>query len=207
MRKLILSMHMSLDGFVEGPAKDMSWMQPDDDEQWKELFAMLNNVDLFLLGRGMWKEYRNYWTKAVAEPGFSNNEVRYAKLAAKTPHIIFSKSLQKTGWPNASIAGGNLYKTVRKLKQQPGKDIQIVGGAKFAAALIDSGLIDEYRMSIDPVILAKGKSIFSKLLNRHGLKMIALKKLHNGVVISRYTQLDTRDTMKVSPKKRRGNGS
>jgi dihydrofolate reductase len=197
MRKLILSMHMSLDGFVEGPNKDMSWMQTDDKEDWDNLFPIIKNVDLFLVGRGMWKGYRDYWTKALTEPGFSDNEVKYAKLAAKTPHIIFSGSLKQTGWSNATIAGGDLKKTIMKLKKQPGKDIQVWGGARFAASLIDSGLIDEYRMLIEPVILAKGKSIFSRLVNRHGLKLDELKKLQNGVIVTRYTQLDTRDTEKV----------
>ncbi len=197
MRKLILSMHLSLDGFVEGPNKDMSWMQTDDKEDWDNLFMIIKNVDLFLLGRGMWKGYRDYWTKALTEPGFSENEVRYAKLAAKTPHIIFSNSLKQTGWTNATITGGDLKKAIAKLKKQPGKDIQVWGGARFAASLIDSGLIDEYRMLIEPVILAKGKSIFSKLMNRHALELEELKKLKSGVIVARYTQLDTRDTEKV----------
>jgi len=64
MRKLILSTNASLDGYIEGKNGDMSWMQPDDDDTWDDLFGMLkNNVDLFLLGRGMWAEYRNYCKK------------------------------------------------------------------------------------------------------------------------------------------------
>jgi dihydrofolate reductase len=85
MRKLILSMQVSLDGYVEGPKGDMSWMQTDDDESWKNLFEeLVNNVDLCLLGAGMWVEYRDYWKKALAEPAnFSQHEVAYAKFAEK----------------------------------------------------------------------------------------------------------------------------
>lgn len=203
MRKLILSMQMSLDGFAEGPKKDMSWMQPDNDEQWNYLFAMLKKVDLFVLGRGMWKEYRDYWTRALQQPGFTANEIKYAKLAAQTAHIVFSKTLTQSGWPNATIASGGLKKTIIKLKQQLGKDIQIVGGAKFAAALIDSGLVDEYRLCINPVIVAKGKSLFSKLVNRHRLQLKEVKEIPPGLVLVNYIRLDTVDANKVVAKKRR----
>jgi len=204
MRKLVLSMQMSLNGFAEGPKKDMSWMQPDTEEQWNNLFAMLKNVDLFVMGRGMWKEYRDYWTRALDQPGFSSSEVKYATLATQTPHIVFSKTLQQSGWPNATIARGDLKRTITQLKQQPGKNIQIVGGAKFAAALIDTGLVDEYRLCINPVIVAKGKSIFSKLLNRHNLQLKAITALTPGLVLLHYIQLDTVDAEKVKSKKRRG---
>jgi len=203
MRKLILSMHMSLDGFVASPNKDMSWMQTDNDEEWEGLFAMVKNMDLFLLGRGMWKEYRDYWTKAFTGPGFSENEVKYAKLAVKKKHLIFSKTLKQTGWENAEVISGDLKKTVTKLKQQPGKDIQVVGGARFAGSLIDSGLIDEYRLLIEPVILAKGISFFSKLVNRHRLEIKDVKKQQNGVVVVRYVQMDTSNTEGVKPGKKK----
>ncbi len=203
MRKLILSINISVDGFVEAVNKDMSWLQPDDKEQWKELFNMLKNVDLFLLGRGMWKEYRDYWTKALDEPGFSAEEIKYAKLAINTQHIIFSTTLKKSGWPNAKIMQGDLKEEVLKFKQQPGKSIQIVGGAKFAAALIDSGLIDEYRFSVNPAILAKGKSIFTGLKNRHSLQLTRVKQLRCGVTVLCLNQQTTVDASKVKPVKRR----
>jgi dihydrofolate reductase len=151
----------------------------------------------------MWKEYRDYWTNALSGTGGTANEIKYAKLASQTPHIIFSKSLKQSGWPNANINSGNLNKAISKLKKQPGKDIQIVGGAKFAAALIDSGLVDEYHLNIEPVILAKGKSVFAKLINRNTLRLTAVNKFQNGVVHVVYEQLDSRNTDKAKPGKRR----
>jgi dihydrofolate reductase len=123
MRKLILSMQVSLDGYAEGPNGDMSWMQPDDDEQWNDLFKMLkDNVDLFLLGAGMWPEYRDYWKKALASPAdFSDHELEYAKLAGKTQHIVFSKTLKNAGWENTIINNGDIAAEVKKIKEQPGK--------------------------------------------------------------------------------------
>jgi dihydrofolate reductase len=203
MRKLILKMHVSLDGFVAGPNNDMSWMQPDDEEEWDELFRAIENVDLFLLGGGMWEEYRDYWKKALTGDGFSAGETRYARLAAQTPHIVFSSSIKDAGWQNATIETGDLEQIVGRLKTAPGKDIQIVGGAALAASLIDSGLVDEYQIWVEPAIVGQGKSFFHNLKTRHRLTQQTVNKLQNGVVIITYTQLDSADALAVDAKKRR----
>jgi dihydrofolate reductase len=85
MRKLILSMQLSLDGFTEGENGDMSWLQKEDPEQWSDLFEMLETVDLFFLGRVMFPDYRNYWKSALTNNNVSANHRRYAQLAAKPP--------------------------------------------------------------------------------------------------------------------------
>jgi dihydrofolate reductase len=205
MRKLILSMSTSLDGYVEGKNGDMSWMQPDDDETWGDLFGILQDkVDLFLLGRGMWTEYRNYWKKALAEPEkFSKNEVEYAKLAEKTPHIVFSKTLQESGWENTTINNGDLETEIKKIKASEGKDIQIVGGADFAASLLDTGLVDEIRILVNPAIVAGGKSFFHQIKNRHSLELTSVRQLSSQVVVLVYNQLDTNSAENQNPVKRR----
>ena len=205
MRKLILSMQTSLDGYVEGKNGDMSWMQPDDDETWGDLFGILQDkVDLFLLGRGMWTEYRNYWTKALAEPEkFSAHEVEYAKLAEKTQHIVFSKTLKDAGWENTTINSGDLETEIKKIKASEGKDIQIVGGADFAASLLDSGLVDEIRVLVNPAIVAGGKSFFHQIKNRHSLELTSVRQLSSQVVVLVYNQLDTNSAENQNPVKRR----
>jgi dihydrofolate reductase len=207
MRKLILSMQVSLDGYVEGPNGDMSWMQADDDEQWDDLFEMLkNNVDLFLLGAGMWPEYRDYWKKALASPtDFSSQEVEYAKLAEKTQHIVFSKTIKDAGWENTTINSGDIVIEVKRIKEQPGKDIQIVGGAAFAAALLDTGLVDEYRIMINPAVVAGGKSFFHHLKNSHSLELTGVSKLGSQVVALTYKQSDTGNGN--DPQKRRAHNN
>src|ERR1700712_417296 len=145
MRKLILSMQVSLDGFIEGENGDVSWIKHDDDEQWESLFEMLDSVDLFLLGRVMYPDYRDYWINALTDPKASKNELEYARLADKTQHIVFSNTIKDSGWHNTEIVSGSAVEEVRKLKEQPGKSIEVVGGAMLATALIDAGLVDEYR--------------------------------------------------------------
>ncbi|MEN9569996.1 MAG: hypothetical protein RL172_1227 [Bacteroidota bacterium] len=183
MRKIILSINTSLDGMVND---ELSWMQPDTDATWNSLFEMLAGVDLLLLGGGMWDGYKNYWTSALNETGFTKNEIKYAQYADKTSHIVLSSTLQDAGWHNASIAQGNLKQLIQAIQSKPGKDIQIVGGAKFATSLINAGLVDEYRLMINPVILGKGISLYSNLLTKHSLECYKTELMDNGVVIIWY---------------------
>ena len=179
-------MHMSLDGFVEGAGSDMTWFDPHDQEQWDDLFDMLEDVDLFLLGSGMWTGYRNYWKAALKDEGFSDNEIRYAKLAEVTKHVVFSKTMKDAQWENTEINSGDLVHEVKRIKGEPGENIHLVGGAKFASSFIKEDLVDEYRLLINPVILSRGKSFFDDLQNKHALDLTEVKKLNNGVLVVNY---------------------
>jgi dihydrofolate reductase len=186
MRKLILSMQISLDGFVEGENGDLSWVQKEDPEQWNDLFDMLQSVDLFLLGRVMFPDYRDYWKSALTSENVSSNHKKYAQLAERTSHIVFSKSLKDSGWSNTCINGDDVIGEVKKLKQQPGKSIQVVGGARLAASLVNAGLIDEYRFVLNPILISKGKSLFHLITNYTKLQLQYTKTLRSGVVILQY---------------------
>ncbi len=179
-------MQVSLDGFIEGPDGDMSWMAKDDQQQWDDLFEMLQSVDLFLLGRVMFPDYKNYWKQALTNPLASSNERAYARLAEKTQHLVFSHTMKNPEWGNTQIIKGPVAAQVAKLKQQPGKDIQVVGGAKLSATLIEAGLIDEYRLIINPAIMGTGKSFFRDQATKQFLELISTKTLPSGVLIVRY---------------------
>jgi len=179
-------MQISLDGFVEGPGGDMSWLLKDDDEQWQDLFEMLQTVDLFLLGGGMFPDYRAFWKQALTNPQSTPNQLAYAKLADKTKHIVFSHTMKDAGWANTQLVGGSVSEEIAKIKALSGKDIQVVGGAKLATTVMDAGLVDEYRLRINPTILGGGKSIFRDQHWRYALELMGTKTLKSGVVIARY---------------------
>jgi dihydrofolate reductase len=186
MRKLVLSMQVSLDGYVEGPNGDMRWMQTDDGEQWDDVFEMLQSVDLMILGRVMFPEYRDYWKHAPTNPKASANEVAYARLAEKTKHIVFSSTMTDPQWSNTQIINGQVAHEIAKIKKQPGKDIYLVGGAKLAATVIEAGLVDEYRLTINPVIIGSGKSFFRDQHSRHVLEPVHTKVQKSGVIMAAY---------------------
>ncbi len=182
-------MQVSLDGFIEGPDGDMSWRASDDSEEWKDLFEMLETVDLFLLGAKMYPGYRDYWQKCLANPqSCSQNELAYAKLAHKSAHIVFSNTMATAAWANTTICRGDAAVEIAYIKQLPGKDIHLVGGAKLAATVIEAGLVDEYRLNIIPAIIGNGKSFFRQQHARFDLELISTKSLPSGAVIARYKE-------------------
>ena len=187
MRKLILAMQVSLDGFVEGPNGDMSWRASDDPEEWADFFEMVAPVDLFLLGGNMYPDYRNYWLQCLDNPtGCTSDELAFAMLANKSEHIVFSSTLQEAGWANTTIFSGDVAKEIERLKTLPGGDIHLVGGAHLAATVVEAELVDEYWLNIAPVIVGSGKSFFRQQSDCHGLELISTKVLRSGVVIVRY---------------------
>lgn len=181
-------MNTTLDGMV---TDELSWMQPDTDQSWDSLFEMLTNVDLLLLGNGMWQGYRDYWKSALKETGFNKNEIKYARFANRTKHLVFSSTLKETGWANTTLVAGDLKQCIQQIKMENGKDIQIVGGAQFASKIINSGLVDEYRIMVNPVILGRGKSLYSNLVCQRTLECLKVERMDNGVVILWYKQLNS----------------
>jgi len=196
MRKIIAALQMSVDGFIEGPNGELDWAMAEDEETWRELFEMLKSVDTFILGRVMYPGYEQYWLSVLANPnGFSSpvfgsvspskNEIDYARLADKTPHIVLSKTLDKVVWQTTRIVRD--VDEIRKMKQQPGKDMHAVGGATLVSSLMNLGLIDELQLMVNPLILGGGKALFKDVKERHALKLILAKPLKSGKVALTYS--------------------
>lgn len=180
MRKLIAALQVSLDGFIEGPNGELDWAMAEDEETWRDLFEMLESVDTFILGRVMYPAYEQYWLAVLANQTGSKNEIAYARLADKTPHIVLSKTLDKVAWQTTRVVRD--VEEVRKMKQPPGRDMQVVGGATLVSSLMNLGLIDELRLMVNPIILGGGKALFKDVKERHALKLIRAKPLKSGKV-------------------------
>jgi len=187
MRKVILFMHISLDGFVGGPNGEMNWITMNDDAMGKYLITdLLTTVDTMLLGRELYQGFENYWPSAAKNPSTPKDLVDFANWIENSPKIVFTKTLEKVGWKNSKLIhikdNDDISEEVRKLKQQPGKDMVIFGGASMASTLVKLGLIDEYRLKLEPVILGSGKPLFKDIGVRINLKLIKSKTFDSGVV-------------------------
>jgi dihydrofolate reductase len=186
MRKIIAALQVSVDGFIEGPNGALDWAMAGDDEVWREVFAMLSHTDTLILGRVMYPAYEQYWLTLLANPAAgSKHEVAYARLADKTPHIVVSRTLDKVAWKTARVVRD--VEEIRKMKQQPGKDMQVVGGATLVSSLMNLGLIDELQLMVNPLILGGGKALFKDVQERHALKLIRAKSLQSGKVALTYS--------------------
>jgi dihydrofolate reductase len=167
----------------------MDWAMAEDEDTWKDVFEMLSHVDTFILGRRMYPGYEQYWLAVLANPGgilpfsgriASKNEIEYARLADKTPHIVLSKTLDQVAWKTTRIVRD--MKEIRRLKQQQGKDIYAVGGATLVSSLMNQGMIDEVQLLVNPIILGGGKALFKDVKDRHVLKFVRAKPFKSGKV-------------------------
>ena len=184
MRKIIAALVVSVDGFIEGPKGELDWV-----DTWEDPFDLLPQIDTCILGRGMYPGYEQYWGAILANPEgilpftgkvASKGEVAYAKFAEKTPHIVLSRTLDKVSWKNTRIVRD--VGEIRRLKQQPGKDMHAVGGATLVGTLMNQGLIDELRLVVYPIILGGGKALFKDVKERHALKFLGAKPLESGLI-------------------------
>jgi dihydrofolate reductase len=185
MRKIIAALQMSLDGFIEGPNKELDWAMAEDEETWREMNEILNLVDTLILGRGMYPEYEQYWLSLLANPTGTKNENDYARRADKIPHIVLSKTLDKVAWKTTRIVRD--VEEIRRMKQQPGKDMLALGGATLVSSLMNLELIDELHLMINPLILGGGKALFKDVRERHTLKLKDVKELKSGKVSLTYS--------------------
>jgi dihydrofolate reductase len=182
MRKVIYSMFVSLDGFIEAPNRDLDWHIVDE-----ELHKYVNDqeraIDTHLYGRRMY-EVMSYWQTADTNPSSPEYEVEYAHIWKGIPKIVFSKTLERVEG-NARLVRENIAEEIAKLKEQPGKDLGL-GGANIASTFMQLGLIDEYQLYVHPVVLGGGTPMFSAFDNKINLRLVETRKFGSGVVLLRY---------------------
>ncbi|HEY2582492.1 MAG TPA: dihydrofolate reductase family protein [Mucilaginibacter sp.] len=181
MRKIIVSNMVSLDGYIEGPNKELNWHVVND-EFFKYSEEMLESVDIILFGRVTYQMMASYWTK----PEVKVDDPIIAGKMNSLEKIVFSKTLDKVEWENSSLVKDNIKEAVLKLKQQPGKDMVILGSGSIVSAFTQMGIIDEYRIIINPVILGAGKLQFTGSLDKTLLKLTDVRKFSSGVIILYY---------------------
>ncbi|KOF17925.1 riboflavin biosynthesis protein RibD [Ensifer adhaerens] len=176
MRKVIMWDMVSVDGFFEAPDHDISWFVFED-----ELAAYIGETqleaDTLLFGRVTYEMMASYWPGAEGDIAtFMNGVEKY----------VFSRSLKTGDWHNTTLVSGDAVAEVERLKAQQGGTIFIFGSADFAAELVEKGLVDEYRLGINPVLLGGGVPLFKPLPKRTPLKLTHTRPLKSGVVILHY---------------------
>ncbi|HEV2502426.1 MAG TPA: dihydrofolate reductase family protein [Mesorhizobium sp.] len=189
MRKIIAALQVSLDGFIEGPQGELDWITG-----WEDEFEVTPEIDACILGGGMYPGYEQYWTSIIANPEgvlefmgrpATRGERDYARFAAQTPHFVVSRTLTATKWDVAQIVGD--LAEIAKLKDRPGKNMHLIGGATLVSSMIEAGLVDELRLVVVPIILGAGKALFKDVRHRHALTLEAADRLKSGNVRLTYS--------------------
>jgi dihydrofolate reductase len=182
MRRLLVFNAMSLDGFIADAQGDMSWAHQRD-EQWSSFAAANASGEAVLVfGRKTYDMMAGYWpTEAAAE-----HSPLLAKRMNALKKIVFSRSMKKAVWQNATLGKGELRDQVKRLKQQAGPDLVVLGSASIVAQLSDARLIDEYQIALAPVLLGGGKSMFAGMRERLALELAGSRSFQNGNVFLTY---------------------
>lgn len=182
MGKVIYSMGVSLDGFIEDASGGFDWSEPGDElhrlanEQAREAAA-------FLYGRRLYELMEGFWPTAEREGGLSQVEAEFARAYVETPKVVFSDTLERVGEGARLVRSRDAVAEVTRLKQQPGGHLD-VGGAGLAASLVD--LIDEFRLWVNPVVVGGGKRFFPAVRDTLPLTLTETRTFPDGVVYLRY---------------------
>jgi dihydrofolate reductase len=181
MARLIMWNLMTLDGFVEGLNRDISWhLDVWGDELERLSIDQLKSAGGLMFGRVTYELMANYWPNA-------GGEVEVADFMNALPKYVFSRTLTRSDWHNTQLFNDDLPATVARLKRENAKDIFLFGSADLAASLIPHGLIDEFRIAVNPILLGGGSPLF-KPGERLKLKLLDAKTHSTGIVLLRYHQ-------------------
>ena len=184
MRKVVLAMFISLDGFIEGPNKQLVPPPYSGDLERHWVKANTERAGIMMYGRVAYEGMAAFWTSANAPQA-------EAKLLADMPKAVFSRSLAKAEWGKTTIVRDDIAEEVGRLKQQPGKDLVLIAGAGIARTFMKLGLIDEFNLLVSPFVLGGGTPLFQGGYDRFNLKLLDAKPFEGGPVLLRYSREKT----------------
>jgi dihydrofolate reductase len=189
MRKLMMKMSVTVDGFVGGPNGEKDWVFKSSDEESRAwLVQLTREAGLIIMGRNSFEGMAPYWPTATGDLAAAMNEIPKAVFTQKGFRVSPSASSSPAGvsWAETRVIDGDLTRRVRQLKDEPGKPILAIGGAGFMRSLIGTGLIDEYHLVVHPAVLGAGLSIFNDLPKPLDLKLATVKAFPRGIVVHTY---------------------
>jgi dihydrofolate reductase len=179
MGNAILSIQLTLDGFI-----DHTEMIADEDTH-RYAVEVLDTADVVLFGRVTYQLMAGYWPSAESDASLPAGMIEFARKINSIPKIVLSQTLEKAEWENTRLLGDEVVKVVSALRKIPEHNVLIAGSA-LANKLMQHGLIDDYRLQINPVILGKGTRLFREGILRTPLKLVETKVFRSGVVLVHY---------------------
>ncbi|WP_031110477.1 dihydrofolate reductase family protein [Streptomyces sp. NRRL S-146] len=183
MRSVTYSMNVSLDGYIVGPDGGFDWTEPDA-EVFRFWIDEIRQVDVHLLGRRLY-ETMLYWETADQDSSLDDAQLEWAALWNPLPKVVFSRTLTSVQG-NARLASGGLAGEIERLRSEPGEGEIALGGATLAAQAAASGLIDEYRATVYPVLIGGGIPFFPRDERRVDLELVETRTFSSGVVLLRH---------------------
>jgi len=184
MQKLAVFNHVSLDGYFVDANGDMSWAKADhQDPEWNSFVAEnASGGGTLVFGRITYELMASFWPTPVA----IENMPEVAERMNNLPKVVFSKTLDQASWNNTKLLKGDLAAEIRKLKQEPGEGMVILGSGSIVSQLAPEGLIDAYQIVTNPIVLGKGRTMFAGVKEKLALRLTKTRAFGNGNVLLCY---------------------
>lgn len=185
MRRIVYLVHVSVDGYIEGPNAEFDWpvMDPELSGYAREVHA---GVDTLLYGRVVWQMMNAFWPRAE-ELSDHPHVLAFAPLWRRTPKVVVSRTLPQSDSPDVRVLSGDLAEEIGALKSAPGKDVLLTGGTELASALAALDLIDDFLVFTHPVILGGGRGLFLHHPHRTSLDLAQTRTFDGRVTLAHYT--------------------
>jgi len=196
MARVVLMASVSLDGFFEGPNREIDWGLVDDELHW-HFNDELRHAGAFLEGRVTWELMARFWPTADADPAAPAPVVEFAGIWRGTPKIVYSRTLERAGW-NTTIAREVVPAEINALKTQVSGDL-FLGGAELAATFLRHGLVDELRLYLHPVLIGTGRPLFAAAVAPTRVRLVDSHAFAGGVVMLRYLLPDGGEPVATRP--------
>jgi dihydrofolate reductase len=181
MRKIVAGEFISLDGVVEAPNE---WHFPYfNDEMGEAVGSDMTGADAMLLGRRTYEEFASVWpSRPSDEPG--------ADFMNDTPKFVVSTTLKTVEWQNSTLINGDFVEEISRLKQMPGKNLNVVGSPTLVRSLLREGLLDELHLLMHPIVVGRGKRLFDNGIGQVPLELVESKIFSTGVLSLNYAPAD-----------------
>jgi dihydrofolate reductase len=184
-RRLFVSMLMSVDGYIEGPNRELDWFDDDNPHFQRYCDEMLDSVGLALYGRRAYELMLAYWPNAEVHPR-SPQDLAFARKMNALPKLVLSRTLERAEWNNTGIVKDDVAETLGALKRQPGKPIVAWAGAGLFATLMELRLVDELRLIVQPTLLGSGTPLFARNANAQPLELVRTMQLGESTAVLCY---------------------
>ena len=181
-------MHTSLDGFVAGLNGEMNWIKFDA-ELFDFVGTMTDKADTALYGRVTYEMMQSYWPTATEQPNASKHDIEHSAWYSKVSKVVLSKTMDQAGLDNTTIVSDQLAENINNLKNQEGKDILIFGSPRASHSLLALGVIDEFWLFVNPVLLGEGMPLFKNVAETTQLKLVESKTFSCGVIALHYEKV------------------
>jgi dihydrofolate reductase len=184
MQRLISFTQVTLDGYFTGRNGDLSWAhEGQQDAEWNAFVAgNASGGGQLLFGRITYELMVSYWPT----PAALERDPVVADRMNKLPKVVFSRTLDQASWDNTRLVKGDLVTEVRKMKQEPGEGMAILGSGSIVSQLAQAGLIDEYQIVVKPVVLGEGRTLFGGIKQKLTLTLAKTRAFTNGNVLLSY---------------------